>query len=88
LAVTPIIGGKAIKGPAAKMMTELGLDVSPAAIAQRYADFIDAFIVDESDPVPEPIPGVQFLSAATLMTLVEDRLWLARAVLRAADALR
>jgi len=87
IAVTPIIGGKAIKGPAAKMMSELGLEVSPAAIARRYADFIDVFVVDESDPVPEPVPNVKFLSAATLMTRVEDRLWLARAVLHGADAL-
>jgi LPPG:FO 2-phospho-L-lactate transferase len=87
LAVTPIIGGKAIKGPAAKMMSELGLEVNAAAIARRYADFIDAFIVDGSDPVPEPVPDVKFVSAATLMTRVEDRLWLARAVLHAADAL-
>ena len=87
LAVTPIIGGKAIKGPAAKMMSELGLEVNAAAIARRYADFIDAFMVDGSDPMPEPVPDVKFLSAATLMTRVEDRLWLARAVLHAADAL-
>lgn len=87
LAVTPIIGGKAIKGPAAKMMSELGLEVNSAAIARRYADFIDAFVVDGSDPVPEPVPNVKFVTAATLMTRIEDRLWLARAVLHAADAL-
>ena len=87
VAVTPIIGGKAIKGPAAKMMTELGLDVSPAAVARRYAGLIDAFVVDQTDPVPEALPGVTFVRAATLMSSVEDRLGLARAVLRAADAL-
>ncbi|HEX4675519.1 MAG TPA: 2-phospho-L-lactate transferase [Steroidobacteraceae bacterium] len=87
MAVTPIIGGKAIKGPAAKMMTELGLDVSPAAVARRYAGLIDAFVVDQTDPVPEALPGVTFVRAATLMSSVEDRLGLARAVLRAADAL-
>ena len=87
IAVTPIIGGKAVKGPAAKMMHELGLEVTPAAIAHRYADFIDAFVVDVSDPTPEPVPEVKFVSAATLMTRIEDRLWLARAVLHAADAL-
>ena len=87
VAVTPIIGGKAIKGPAAKMMTELGLDVSPAAVARRYAGLIDGFVVDQTDPVPESLPGVTFVQAATLMSSVEDRLGLARAVLRAADAL-
>jgi LPPG:FO 2-phospho-L-lactate transferase len=87
LAVTPIIGGKAIKGPAAKMLTELGLDVSAAGVARRYVGLIDAFVVDNSDPAPEPLPGVTFVSAATLMSSVDDRLWLARAVLRAADTL-
>jgi LPPG:FO 2-phospho-L-lactate transferase len=87
LAVTPIIGGKAIKGPAAKMLTELGLNVSATGVARRYVDLIDAFVVDQSDPAPEPLPGVTFVSAATLMSSVDDRLWLARAVLRAADTL-
>jgi LPPG:FO 2-phospho-L-lactate transferase len=87
LAVTPIIGGKAIKGPAAKMLTELGLDVTATGVARRYLGLIDAFVVDQSDPVPDPLPGVTFVSAATLMSSVDDRLWLARAVLRAADTL-
>jgi LPPG:FO 2-phospho-L-lactate transferase len=87
VAVTPIIGGKAIKGPAAKMMAELGLDVSGAAVAQRYADLIDGFVIDQADPVPAPLPGITFFSAATLMSTVEDRRELARTVLRAADTL-
>lgn len=87
VAVTPIIGGKAIKGPAAKMLTELGLEVSAAGVARRYVGLIDGFVVDHSDPALEPLPGVTFVSAATLMSSVDDRLWLARAVLRAADTL-
>jgi LPPG:FO 2-phospho-L-lactate transferase len=87
VAVTPIIGGQAIKGPAAKMLTELGLDVSAAGVAQRYIGLIDGFVVDRTDPIPEPLPGVTFLSAATLMHTVADRLQLAREVLRAADTL-
>ena len=88
VAVTPIIGGKAIKGPAAKMMSELGLDVSGAAVARRYADLIDGFVIDRSDEFPDPLPGVTFFSAATLMNSTADRLRLARAVLQAADTLR
>jgi LPPG:FO 2-phospho-L-lactate transferase len=88
VAVTPIIGGKAIKGPAAKMMTELGLDVSGAAVARRYAGLIDGFVIDQADVFPEPLPGVTFFSAATLMNSTDDRLRLAHAVLRAADTLR
>ena len=87
VAVTPIIGGKAIKGPAAKMLAELGLEVSGAAVARRYAGIIDGFVIDETDPIPEPLPGVTFISAATLMNSADDRLRLAQAVLQAADAL-
>jgi LPPG:FO 2-phospho-L-lactate transferase len=87
VAVTPIIGGKAIRGPAAKMLAELGLEVSGAAVARRYAGIIDGFVIDETDPIPEPLPGVTFFSAATLMNSADDRLRLAQAVLRAADAL-
>jgi LPPG:FO 2-phospho-L-lactate transferase len=87
VAVTPIIGGRAVRGPAAKMMTELGLDVSGAAVARRYAGLIDGFVFDQADIFSEPPPGVTFFSAATLMNSTEDRLGLARAVLQAADAL-
>jgi LPPG:FO 2-phospho-L-lactate transferase len=88
VAVTPIIGGKAIRGPAAKMMTELGLDVSGAAVARHYAGLIDGFLIDQADVFPEPLPGVTFFSAATLMNSTDDRLRLAHAVLQAADTLR
>ena len=87
IAVTPIIGGKAIKGPAAKMMAELGLEVSGAAVARRYAGLIDGFVADQADPMPESQPGVRYFSAATLMSSADDRLQLARAVLRAAETL-
>lgn len=87
LAVTPIIGGKAIKGPAAKMMTELGLGVSSAAVARYYKGLIDGFVYDASDPTPEPQHGVTFFSAQTLMTNEEVRRQLALDVLRIADSM-
>ena len=87
VAVTPIIGGKAIKGPAAKMLAELGLDVSAAAVARRYAGIIDGFVIDQADPNPEPLQGVTYFRAATLMNSTDDRLRLARTTLQAADAL-
>ena len=87
IAVTPIIGGKAIKGPAAKMMAELGLEVSGAAVARHYADIIDGFIIDRSDPIPDPLSGVTFIRVETLMKTTDDRERLARAALRAADTL-
>ena len=87
VAVTPIIGGKAIRGPAAKMMAELRLEVSGAAVARRYAHLIDGFVIDQADAIPQPLPGVTFFRAATLMNGTDDRLALAHAVLRAADSL-
>jgi LPPG:FO 2-phospho-L-lactate transferase len=88
MAVTPISGGGAVTGPAAKMLAELGLDVSAAAVARRYAGLIDGFLIDQVDSIPDPLPGVTFFSAATLMHTTEDRVRLAHAALHAADALR
>ena len=88
VAVTPIIGGKAVKGPAAKMLSELRLEVSAAAVARRYAGIIDGFVIDQADPAPQPLPGVMFFRAATLMVSTDDRLRLAQTALQAADALR
>jgi len=49
VAVSPIVGGKAIKGPAAKMMAELGHDVSAHSVARYYTDLLDGFIIDHAD---------------------------------------
>lgn len=87
VAVTPIIGGKAIKGPAAKMMAELGIEVSGAAVARRYAGLIDGFVIDQVDRIPEPLQSITFFRAPTLMSSTDDRLRLAHAVLQAADTL-
>ena len=49
LAVSPIIAGQAVKGPAAKMMAEMGLEVSAAAVSAHYGDLVDVFVTDERD---------------------------------------
>lgn len=49
IAVSPIIGGAAVKGPAAKIMRELDLPVSPLEIARQYRDFLDMMLIDETD---------------------------------------
>ena len=49
VAVSPIIGGKAVKGPTAKIMAELGLPVGAAAVARHYEDILDIYIADEAD---------------------------------------
>lgn len=85
VAVTPIIGGQAVKGPAAKMLRDLGFEASSAAVARRYAGLIDVFVSDAADPAPEPVPGVRFACEPTLMRRDEDRERLARRVLALAD---
>jgi LPPG:FO 2-phospho-L-lactate transferase len=49
IAVSPIIGGQALKGPAAKMMQEQGLEVSASGVARHYAGLVDGFVLDEAD---------------------------------------
>jgi LPPG:FO 2-phospho-L-lactate transferase len=85
VAVSPIIGGRAVKGPTAKMMTELGLPVSAAAVARHYAGLIDIYVIDRGDAETVSLPDVRIVTAATLMTTLADREALARAVLAVAD---
>jgi LPPG:FO 2-phospho-L-lactate transferase len=84
VAVSPIIGGKAVKGPTAKMMAELGLPVDAAAVARHYRDFLDVYVADENDH--EAVAGLDLpvVLAPTLMVTLEDREALARIVIRAA----
>ena len=86
VAVTPIIGGKAVKGPAAKMLVELGLVANAEAVARRYAGLLDAFVYDQSDAAPGAMPGVRMVAAQTLMKNTNDRKALAEATLAVADA--
>lgn len=88
VAVAPIIAGRAVKGPTAKMMRELGMDASAAAVARRYAGLIDAYVVDEADMDRTVVPGVRIAPARALMLTLADREALARAALAAADAVR
>ncbi|MBN8909937.1 MAG: 2-phospho-L-lactate transferase [Rhodospirillales bacterium] len=88
IAVSPIIGGRAVKGPTAKMMTELGLSVSAATVAERYADFLDGYVVDHEDARSVEHIATRVFLADTLMTTLDDRETLARVALAAADELR
>jgi LPPG:FO 2-phospho-L-lactate transferase len=88
VAVSPIIGGKAVKGPTAKMMQELGLPVDAAAVAHHYRDFLDIYIADEADRDAAAGLDLPVVLTHTLMTSLEDREALARATLAAADRLR
>ena len=84
IAVSPIIGGKAVKGPTAKMMAELGLPVDAAAVARHYGDILDLYVVDETDTAKVRGLDVPVIFARTLMLSLEDREALARVVLEAA----
>ncbi len=78
VAVSPVIGGQAVKGPTAKIMRELGLESGSADVARRYADLLDVFVVDEVDAATAVPAGIEVVSAPTLMTSLEDRERLAR----------
>ncbi|HEX5368881.1 MAG TPA: 2-phospho-L-lactate transferase [Dehalococcoidia bacterium] len=91
LAVSPIVGGQAIKGPAAKMLFELGLDVSPAGVAVRYAGLIGGFVMDEVDaPLAPSVAalGPSVRVAQTVMRSDAERESLARECLAFLKGLR
>jgi LPPG:FO 2-phospho-L-lactate transferase len=85
VAITPIIGGKALKGPSADMLRDLGHEVSAAGVAALYKDFVDGFVLDETDAALEA--GVRELGHAvlltdTIMTTIETKKRLARKVIQ------
>jgi LPPG:FO 2-phospho-L-lactate transferase len=88
VAVSPIIGGRAVKGPTAKMMRELGMDASAHAVASWYGDLLDGYIVDHADAADMAGLHARVTVAPTLMVTLEDRETLARVVLDCAAALR
>ena len=91
IAVTPIIGGKALKGSAAKMMRELGKEPSARAVATEYLQFIDGFVIDREDlQFAEGVRslGIGVLVAQTIMRSLEERVALARSVLEFARGIR
>lgn len=84
VAVSPIIGGQAVKGPAAKLLREFGYESSSLSVAKHYADFLDAFVIDlvdrdQADEIRRL--GIRVLTTDTLMKSVDDRARLAREVL-------
>ncbi len=87
IAVSPIIGGRAVKGPTAKIMHELGIAASAAAVAERYGHWLDGFIVDRGDASFCAAPGLRVVEAQTRMITLGDREALARLVLATADQL-
>ncbi len=88
IAVSPIIGGRAVKGPTAKIMAELGMTPSAAAASARYRGLLDGFILDAGDAVDDADHFAAVFRAQTLMTTLDTKQDLARRVLEIADLLR
>jgi LPPG:FO 2-phospho-L-lactate transferase len=86
VAVSPLVGGDAVKGPTAKIMREMQLEVSAATVSRHYGDLVDGLLIDERDP-PTTL-DVPHARADTLMKTLEDRIRVARAALNLADSLR
>jgi len=76
VSVSPIIGGRAVKGPTAKLMKELGKDVDNSSIAAHYAGLINGLLIDSGDEAPS---GIQVAKTDTLMRSHFDRARVAEA---------
>lgn len=84
VAVSPIIGGQAVKGPAAKMYAELGIEPSAISVARHYGTLLDGFVLDEQDRNQAgevEALGIRTLVTDTLMKSPDDRRRLAEEVL-------
>ncbi len=85
--VCPLIGGRAVKGPTAKIMAELGIEATPAAIAAHYGDVLDGLVIDEADRGWAGRCGIPTRVSRTLMSDDRRRLALAAEVLDFAASL-
>jgi LPPG:FO 2-phospho-L-lactate transferase len=81
IAVSPIIGGKAVKGPTAKMMAELGLSARASAVARRYGSLLDGYVLDTQDADEVRDVPIRSKVTRTMMQSLADREALARDVL-------
>jgi LPPG:FO 2-phospho-L-lactate transferase len=87
VAVSPIVGGEAIKGPAADMLAALGHEVSALGVARMYRGLVDCFVLDERDAAlvaAVEALGMQAVATDTMMTGDEGRARVAANVLAAA----
>jgi LPPG:FO 2-phospho-L-lactate transferase len=85
LAVSPIIGGKAVKGPLGKIFEEKGIQPSPLSIVQQYADFLDCIYLDSQDEsYGEEIKqsGIIFEATDIMMPDLENRTRLAQDIIK------
>ena len=88
VAVSPIIGGNAVRGPASKMMKELGLESSNRGLAMLYEKVCDTLIIDEADA--EDIDdiealGISAIALPTIMNSESEKVALAQEILKILD---
>lgn len=88
VAVTPLIGDSAVKGPTAKIMRELGLTPSPLTVLQHYRGLIDGFVLDARDAALTKEIDLPVKVCDTLMRSLSDRERVARCTLELAQQLR
>jgi LPPG:FO 2-phospho-L-lactate transferase len=91
VAISPIIAGQVVKGPAAKMMESMGYEVSALGVAQIYKNLIDLFVIDEQDRALAPkveALGLKCFVTDTMMTTMERKAEIAQAVLEAAKSVK
>jgi LPPG:FO 2-phospho-L-lactate transferase len=86
VAVSPLIGGKTVRGPADRMLARLAGGTGPQQVTDCYKDLIDALVIDEADADQEA--GIRTIVTRTLMSDAEGRRRVAEAVLETAGALR
>lgn len=86
--ITPIIGGRALKGPTADMLRNLGHEVSATGVAGLYRDFVDIFVVDEADAASKPLVEMLCMRVVvtnTVMTTHQEKRALALRVIEEAS---
>lgn len=86
VAISPIVSGLPIKGPADKLMRGLGLEVSAYSVAKLYSDFLDTFVLDKADTKEKhriETLGIEVRVTNTIMKSLRDKVELARTVLGA-----
>lgn len=88
IAVSPIVGGQALKGPAAKMMRELGEMSSPLTVVDHLGDVLDAFVLDQTDGALQEAVILPALVTDTIMTDLPAKERLAREILAFSASLR
>ncbi len=91
VAVSPVVGGGAIKGPTVKMMRELSIPGSTVEVARHYEDFLNGFVLDQQDASLQKACealGFSAISTHTVMVTLEDRIHLAADVLAFIERLK